>query len=124
MDFQNANGGLVGSVRRLTDSTIALLKNRAELAILELQEEKARLISASLWGGLFIFSSLMAVMAMTCTLIFLFWDQKLNVAIALLVLYLIGIVAAFFLLKRRLKTPAPFAETVAQLKKDRAWLQN
>jgi uncharacterized membrane protein YqjE len=122
MTFQNGNGGLLSSVRRISDTAVSIFKNRAELAVLEMKEEKARLISAAIWGGLFIFSSVMAMIAISGTLLFYFWDQKLYVAVAILVFSLIGALVAFFTVKRRVKTPMPFAETIAQLKKDRAWL--
>lgn len=123
MEFPNCNGGLMGSLRRVSDSAMSILKNRGELAALELKEEKSRLISSAIWAGIFIFSSVMAVISIFCTLLFYFWDQKLSVAIGFAAFCLVGALTAFFLLKRRLKTPMPFAESIAQFKKDRAWLQ-
>jgi uncharacterized membrane protein YqjE len=123
MDFKNLCGGLMSSLRGVSDAAMSICKNRAELAALEMQEEKSRLISSAVWGGVFIFSSIMAVIAISWTLLFFFWEQKLNVAIGLLAFCLIGAIVAFVLVKRRLKTPKPFAETIAQFKKDRAWLQ-
>lgn len=122
MNSQNCNGGLFGSIRRVSDAAMSIFKNRAELAVLELKEEKSRLISAAVWGGIFIFASIMAIIAISATLLFYFWDQKLYVAIGLLAFSLIGTGVAFFIVKKRLKTPSPFAETIAQFKKDRAWL--
>jgi uncharacterized membrane protein YqjE len=123
MDFQNSNGGLMGSLHRVSDAVMSLCKNRAELATVELKEEKSRLVTAAVWAGIFVFSSIMAIIAISCTLLFYFWDQRLNIAIGLLAFSLLGAIVAFFLVKRRLKTPMPFAETIAQFKKDRAWLQ-
>ena len=60
---------------------ISIVKNRAELAALEMKEEKSRLISAGVWGAIFVFSSFMAVIAIMCTILFLFWEQRLYVAI-------------------------------------------
>jgi len=123
MDSQSCNGGLIGSLNRVSESMKSALKNRAELATLELKEEKSRLISAAVWGGIFIFAALMALVSITFTLLFYFWNQKLYVAIGLSAFCLIGALVAFILVKRRLKTPMPFAETIAQFKKDRAWLR-
>lgn len=124
IDFFNSGSGIFSSLRRAADSFLSIFKNRAELAAIELKEEKARLVSAAIWSGMFIFSSVMAMIAISCSLVFFFWEQKLYVAIGLLAFYLIGAIVAFFLLKRRLRTPMPFAETIAQFKKDRAWLQS
>lgn len=123
MEAENCNGGLMNSLRRASDSAMSIFKNRAELAMLELKEEKSRLIGAAVWGGVFIFASIMAVIAIAFTLLYYFWEQKLNVSIGLLAFCVVGALVAFFLIKRRLKTPKPFAETIAQFKKDRAWLQ-
>lgn len=123
MDLQTNSGGLFGSLRRVWDTSASIIKNRAELAALELKEEKSRLVSTAIWGGVFVFSSFMAVITIACTLLFLFWEQRLFVAIGLLVFCVIGALAAFLLVKGKIKAPKPFADTIAQLKKDRAWLQ-
>ena len=123
IDFQNSDGGLIGSIRRVCGSVTSIFKNRAELAALEMKEEKSRLIAAAVWGGIFIFSSFLAIIAIAFTLLFAFWEQRLYVAIGFLVFCVIGAMIAFLLVKRRLKTPMPFAESIAQFKKDRAWLQ-
>lgn len=124
IEFFNSGSGILGSLRRAADSVGFILKNRAELAAIELKEEKANLISAAIWSGVFIFSTMMAAIAISCTVLFAFWEQKRNVAIGFLAIYLVGAIVAFLLLKRRLKKPMPFVETIAQFKKDRAWLQS
>ena len=123
MNLQSNFGGLMDSARRVWITSTSMVKNRAELAMIELQEEKSRLISAAIWGGVFAFSSFMAVIAIAFTLLFKFWDQRLYVAGALLAFCLMGAFVAFLFLKKRIKSSVPFTETIAQLKKDRAWLQ-
>jgi uncharacterized membrane protein YqjE len=123
MDINSNFGGLLASARRALDTSISMLKNRVELATIELKEEKSRLTSVAIWGGVFVFSSFMAVIAITCTTLFVFWEQRVWVAVGLLAFCLIFTVAAILILRGRLKSPMPFAETIAQLKKDRAWLQ-
>ncbi|MEO7297008.1 MAG: phage holin family protein [Verrucomicrobiota bacterium] len=123
MIFENSFGGLFASLRRVTDTGVEMVKNRLELATLELKEEKSRMISAAIWGGIFIFSSFMAIIASACTFLFIFWEQRLYVALGLLAFCLLGALTAFLSVKKKTKSPAPFAETISQLKKDRAWLQ-
>jgi uncharacterized membrane protein YqjE len=123
MNGENNFGGLIGSVRRVVDTGISIVKNRVELATLELKEEKSRLISAAVWGGIFLFSSFMALVAVACTALFVFWDQRLYVAVGLLIFCIIGALVGLFLLKRGVKAPLPFSETIAQFKKDRTWLR-
>jgi uncharacterized membrane protein YqjE len=122
MNLRTRNGGW-GALSRIFGTTVSILKNRTELAALEVKEEKSRLISAGVWGAVFIFSSLLALIAIMCTALFLFWEQRLSVAIGVLAFCLIGTLIAFLVVKRRLKAPKPFAETIAQFKKDRSWLQ-
>ncbi len=122
MDSDNSIGGLLGSLRRVYDTSVLILKNRVELATIELKEEKSRLISAAIWCGVFLFSSVMALIAITFTFLFLFWEERLYVAIGLLAFCLIGGLTAFLIVKKRLGAPKPFSETIAQFKKDRAWL--
>ncbi len=123
MDLQSNFGGLLGSLQRVCDTGVSIVKNRVELATLELKEEKSRLVSAAVWGGIFMVSTFMAVIAIACTVLFMLWDQRLYVAIGFLAFCIIGAFTAFLLVKGKLKAPKPFAETIAQLKKDRAWLQ-
>jgi uncharacterized membrane protein YqjE len=65
----------------------------------------------------------MAVIAIACTLLFLFWEQRLYVAIGLLVFCLIAALTGFLSVKKGIKKPLPFSETIAQFKKDRACLR-
>ena len=123
IDFQAGSGGLFGTMRRVFGTGLSIVKNRVELAALEVKEEKSRIISSAIWGAVFIFSSLMAFISITCSILFVFWEQRLVVAGGLLAFCLLGSLVAFLLVKRRLKTPKPFAETIAQFKKDRSWLQ-
>jgi uncharacterized membrane protein YqjE len=123
MNLETNFGGLIGSVRRVMDTGVCIVKNRVELATLELKEEKTRLLSAAVWGGVFLFSSFMAIIAIACTAFFVFWEQRLYVAIGLLTFCLIGALVGFLFVKKGVKTPMPFAETIAQFKKDRAWLR-
>lgn len=154
LDLPGNVGGLIESVRRVIDTIASMLKNRVELAKVEANEEKMRLASAAIWGGIFLFASFMAFISSAVTLFFLFWEQRLFVAAGLFVFCLIGALTVLFILKRRLKLPGPvaetiihlnlfmlggvaaflclrgpsnakgaFSETIAQIKKDRAWLR-
>ena len=124
MNLQSNFGGLLDSGRRVWFTISSMAKNRAELAMIELEEEKARLTSVAIWGALFVVCTFMALIAVTGTVLFAFWEYKLYVAGGLLAFCLIAALVAFFLLKRGLKSPMPFAETIAQFKKDRAWLRS
>lgn len=123
MDFRNNFGDLIGSVLRTWETAVSIFKNRVELAAVELEEEKARLLVGTMWGGVFILASFMAVIAIVSAVLFFFWEQRLGVAIGLFAFCAIGCLTAFLFLKKKMKARECFTESIAQLKKDRAWLQ-
>ena len=114
--------GIVGSIRRLTETGLAIVQNRLELIAVEFREEKSRVISMFIWGAALVFMGFQALTAIMLTLAALFRDQAVYVFGGFSAFYLIGSIAAVFLLKSKLKTP-PFSETIAQLKKDRQWVK-
>ncbi len=118
-----ASGGILGSLKRFSETVLAILQNRMELVAVELREEKTRAIGTVIWGAMMIFFSFMAVVAIMLTLVFVFWEQKVIVMGGFCAFFIIGAAVSFFLVKGKLKT-APFSETINQLKKDREWLQS
>jgi uncharacterized membrane protein YqjE len=114
--------GLFGSFRRLGATAVGILQNRLELITIELKEEKSRAVSLGIAAAVAIFLGFMTVVSLMLTVTFIYWDQRVAVMGGFCGVFLVGALISFFLLKSKLKTP-PFAETVAQLKKDRQWLQ-
>lgn len=121
--------GLFGSLAGMFDTLLATVQNRLELFAVELQEEKCRLIEALVWAAAVIFLAIMAVTMLTLTVVFwagiilgeeaLFWTLG-----GFTLLYVTVAYGAFRALKQRLcKRPLPFAETIAELKKDRECLR-
>lgn len=118
------NPGIFSSFRRFGETLIAIVHNRLELAAIELQEEKSRAISMLIWAAVLIFFGFMTMVALTFTAICVFWDHRVIVAASFAGFYLIAAVAALLAVKKNLKDPGvPFAETIAQFKKDREWFQ-
>ena len=105
-------GSLIGSMRRVIDTVASMLKNRVELAKVEANEEKMRLASAAIWGGIFLFASFMAFISIAITLCFIFWEYRLYVAAGLFVFCLIGAVSVLLVIKARLKPLDPVAESI------------
>ena len=114
--------GLFSSLRRLGGTAMSILQNRLELITIELKEEKQRAVSLAIWAASLIFLGFMAIVSLMFTLTFLFWEQRLAVLGGFCGFFIVGAIVAFAMMKKKLKTP-PFAETVAQLKKEREWLQ-
>jgi uncharacterized membrane protein YqjE len=109
----------LGRLARRTASTIVgALQNRAELFVVEFEEENARVLNMVLFGVGALFFLGMAILLLTGTIIFLVPEQyRAYAAGGFSALYLIVGVAAAFTVKGLLKK-APFAESLKQFKKD------
>lgn len=116
-------GGLFGSIRRLGETFLGILQNRLELAAVELKEEKSRILSVFILGGAILFLGVLGLVALTFTAIAAFWDQRVIVSAAFGAFYLLAAFVCLAMIKKKIKNPVPFAETVNQLKKDREWLK-
>jgi len=105
--------------RKFAHTGLGALGNRAELFVVEWQEEKARLVEVMVWAVGLLFVCIMAMLLVTATIIFLFpEDERIYAAAGFAFLYLVGAVAAGFTIRSRLKR-APFAESIEQIRKDR-----
>lgn len=116
--------GLIAASRRFFDTLLGIIHNRIELLGIELKEEKTRLISVLVWGIAGVFLAVITVIMLTLTIVSLFPEDNLPLALGVCTLvYLVATIASFLIAKKRIKNPTPFEETVNQLKKDRAWLK-
>lgn len=109
----------MGTLLRKTFGTgIGALKNRGELFMVELQEEKSRLISLIILGVGALFLAMMTLLLITGAIIFLVpEDYRLYAVGAFAALYLAGTIWAVLSLKALLKR-IPFGDTMAEFKKD------
>jgi uncharacterized membrane protein YqjE len=116
--------GIFASLRRLSDSGLALLQNRVELFSVELEEQKIRLVRLLVLVAAAVFMANTAVLVLTATIILVVGDKaRVPVMICLSLVYLGGATAAVFALRKEIKeSPPPFDGTIAELKKDRSWL--
>ena len=116
--------GVIPLLRKMARTGLGALQNRGELLLLELEEEKQRLIATAVWTGALLFLAFMGVMLLTATVIFLFPEAyRLWAAAGFAVLYLGGAAASFFIIKSLLKH-VPFAESIEQVRKDGEWLES
>ena len=109
--------GLFGSIRQVLATTLAVFHSRVELFAIELKEAKIRALSVIICAYVLIFLSVMMLVALMGTVVFLFWDQALAVLIGFSVFFFIAAVGSFFAARKHFNK-MPFGETVAQLKKD------
>ena len=122
-DEDNEAPGIGSLAAKLARTGVGLLQNRVELLALEWQEERIHLAELLVWGVGLLFMGIMGLMLLTATIIFLFPESsRLYVAGGFTLLYLIGAVAAWLGVRSLLKHE-PFAGSVDQLQKDRAWLE-
>jgi len=115
--------GVFASLRRLLKTVLAIAQSRLELLLVEAQEERWRFFDALLLAGVVLILTLMTLMAATVTIVVLcVRADRLDLVVALVLLYLAGTILSFWRLRTRLKNWAPFSATLAELKKDKACL--
>jgi uncharacterized membrane protein YqjE len=113
-------GRLLG---RTLGTGLGALGNRGELLIVELQEERLRVVKVIILGVAGLFLGMMTILLLTGMIIFLVPPEfRVYVAGGFAFLYFAGSIAAFLILRSQLKH-APFAESLAQFKKDRELLE-
>jgi len=113
------------SLRNLTGSMVSMVQTRLELASVELAEERTRLMKVALLAcfGLVFFG--MALMTFTILVAILFWETYRWQAIgAIVVIYLVCMAACLLTARRMVRNAPPlFADTLAELDKDREMLR-
>jgi uncharacterized membrane protein YqjE len=116
--------GLQISLRRLGATILAIVHNRLELVVVELQEHRIRLIEA-LW--LVVAAIVLAFFTLTlaaAALILLVWKEFGVAGLFILSgLGLLGTLLVGLQLRTRLKSWPLLEGTLAELKKDREWLE-
>ena len=117
-------GGVKSALARLAESAVGLLRTRAELAGVELAEERERLLRrlALLVTGIVVVS--LAALFVGAFLVVLFWDTHRLGAIAVVAL-LYALAGGLLIGKAKAigdQAPPPFAATLAEVEKDRARL--
>jgi uncharacterized membrane protein YqjE len=116
--------GFFASLRRLLKTGFAIAQNRLELFLVEAQEERRRLFDALLLLGVVLILAAMALMVLTVTIVVLcIRADRLDLLVALMLVYLAATIVAVWRLRIRLNGWAPFSATVAELKKDKACLE-
>jgi uncharacterized membrane protein YqjE len=120
MSRDNQDGPTLGRLLRKTAATgLGLLRNRSELFLIELQEEKSRVIKLVIFGVTGLFLTLMTVLLVTGAIIYLVPEKyRLYAVGAFALLYFLGAIGSFLGVKSSLQH-VPFDATLEQFKKDR-----
>ena len=122
-DGGERRAGLVGSLRALAATLVAIAHTRLELVGVELREEFARLGAVLLWGYLALFCGSVAMVLLTLALAVLWAEHRLIVlgvaAVLFLVLALLPARAAVAVARRK---PRLFEASLTELEHDRRQL--
>ena len=123
--MNDPRSSLLGSTRKLLDTALGLLQIRIELFATEIEEEKARLLSALAFGAAASVLLSLGVIFLALTLTVLFWDEYRLLVLALLsgVFLLAGLVALAVASRNARPRERLLSATVAELKQDRAALR-
>ena len=114
----------VASLGRVARLALATLGNRAELFLVEAQEERQRLLQVLLLASILIITATLALVVLTCFIVVIFWEYKVATLAILSLLYVGGAAAAFVKLRRQLHGWQAFHGTIDELQKDREWLKD
>ena len=119
------NGGLFSSLRGLSATAIALLRNRVELLAAELEEEKLRLLGILMYGAAAFFLLGAGVVLLAIFLTILFWDShRLLVMGGLTAVFLLcGLGAVLLVLRQARGGSKLFSASLAELAQDQQALQ-
>jgi uncharacterized membrane protein YqjE len=123
---QTSPPGILNLLRKVALTGWGALHNRSELFLVELQEEKNRVIELFIWAAAVCFLGIMFVGVLTATIILVFPDElRVYAAGGFALLYLIGAFLSLLNLKALVKHAAlPFADTIAEVNRDREWLDS
>jgi uncharacterized membrane protein YqjE len=116
--------GILASLRRLCDSGLALLQNRVELFAVELEEQKIRLVRVLALLAAVVVLANTAILVVTATIVVVVDEHARGpVLIGLSLFYIVAALIALWALRKETKgAPPPFEGSVAEIKKDRQWL--
>jgi len=119
-----STSSLGGASRRVAHRFLALLENRFNLVIVELQEERELILRAVCLALAMAVFGLLACMAITAVIAAAFWnDSPLTVLLVLAGIYSCGGVICYILLLRMKRDWPIFPTTLDQIKKDRECLE-
>ncbi len=118
--------GLRRALGDLGASLLGLVNTRLELVSVEFDEVRERTVAQLIFLLVALLAFAFALLAATILLVVIFWDTNRIAALCVvaLVYLLIGFVTLWRSSARRQADSPPFAATLAELERDRAWLKD
>ena len=113
--------GLIGSLRSLAATLLAIAQTRLELFSTELEEEWIRLVAILRWALAALFCAALGVVFATLFVVFALWDTHplLALGVPAALFFIVGVLA-WRVVDGKLKSkPRMFATSLAELEKDR-----
>ncbi len=114
----------MASLGRAGRLALATISNRAELFLVEAQEERQRVLQVLLLASILIIASILALVVVTFAIVVIFWEHRVATLAVLSLLYAGGALAVFLQLRRQLHGWQAFSGTIDELQKDREWLKD
>jgi uncharacterized membrane protein YqjE len=116
--------GILSSLKRLLQTLVAIAGNRAELFAVEVREESARWLTALLLVAALAALGTLTLALITLTIVVLCWpDHQVAALVGLSVVYLAATAIVAARLWWRIHHWPTFSATIAELKKDKSWLE-
>lgn len=116
--------GILSSLRRLLQTVVAIAGNRAELFAVEVREESARWLTAFLLVAALVALGTLTLALITLTIVVLCWpDHRVAALVGLSTVYLVATAIVAARLRWCMHHWPTFSATVAELKKDKSWLE-
>lgn len=116
--------GVLEPLRRLGATILAILQNRLELLLVELEEERLRLLNALLLAAAIVMLGFLTLALATAALLVIAWNELGVMGLVMLCgLSLLSTLLASWRLRVRLKNWPFLSHTLATLRKDRARLE-
>jgi uncharacterized membrane protein YqjE len=116
--------GLRGAARGLGSALLELLHTRLSLASVEFDEMRARALDRLVVVVVAVIAFAFALVGVSALVVVAFWDTNRIAALCgvVLVYLALGFIALWRLSLLGKDAAPPFAETIAQFERDRAWL--
>ena len=119
-------GGLLGSLKNLASTLVALAQTRLQLLANELHAEKLRLAQLGLYAAAAVFFFALGIIMLTLLVIVGFWDSHRLLALGGFagIYLLVGLAFGVAVLRRATQRSRLFEASLQELAKDREWLSS
>jgi len=116
-----SKSGILGSIKTLSATLIAMVQTRLELLSTELEEEREWLISMFVWTLIALFCAALAVVLAALLVVIIFWDSYRLLALSILICIFIAGAGFAWRVVHNMSSGKPrlFSATLAELSKDR-----